>query len=361
MNPSAWINVNGKAYSRENLKKKSSIELAHSDFEKSTLKFCCDWLNHRQEFVIQTSGSTGSPKPITLFRDQMEASARQTIEALQLKAGETALVCLDTKYIAGQMMLVRSLLAGMNIMALEPSSNPFDKVKDLRIDFVALVPYQLDNIINQAFVKLNQVRCAIIGGAAISQSLKEKIKESKCAIYATYGMTETLSHIALQRLNGKNKQDYFKAFPSVRLRRDDRGCLCINANYLKEEVITNDLVELLVERKFRWLGRIDNMINSAGVKVIPEKVELILNPILASFQIVNRFFIIGLPDEKLGTKVAVVIEGPAFNKELQKEILFKAAKKLSKYELPKQFLFAVRFSETTTGKINRAATIASIQ
>src|SRR6185369_1961682 len=140
------------------------------------------------------------------FRNQMEASARQTIESLKLKAAETALVCLDTKYIAGQMMLVRSLITGMNIIAIEPSSNPFEKMENDHIDFVALVPYQLENILEQNPEKLNQAHCAIIGGAAVSHSLKEKIKKSGCALFATYGMTETISHIALQRLNGKNPQ-----------------------------------------------------------------------------------------------------------------------------------------------------------
>jgi len=356
-----WIKVNGITYSHEELKRQSSFEYARSDFERSTLKFCHDWLNGQQEFTLQTSGSTGVPKPIVLFRKQMEASARQTIEALPLKSGETALVCLDTKYIAGQMMLVRSLIAGMNIIAVEPTSNPFDKIEDQDIDFVALVPYQLENSIEHEAEKLNQVRCAIIGGAAISLSLMEKIKKSRCFLFATYGMTETISHIALQRLNGKNVDDYFEAFPTIDLRLDERGCLCIKANYLKEEIITNDLVELMEERKFRWLGRIDNVINSGGIKVIPEKVELAFEKIFDSFQIKNRFFITGLADVKLGNKVTLVVEGLAFNKEIQKEILAEGIQVLTKYEVPKEFIFAKHFKETATGKINRSAIVASIQ
>src|SRR6478736_3435407 len=137
MSQSPWIKVNEKRYSVDELRK-PIVEDNLSGFEKSTLNFCRAWLTGQQEFTLQTSGSTGTPKPIALRRTQMEASARQTIEALKLKLGETALVCLETKYIAGQMMLVRSLTAGMNIIAVEPSSHPFDKIENQAVDFVAL-------------------------------------------------------------------------------------------------------------------------------------------------------------------------------------------------------------------------------
>jgi len=358
MSQSRWIKVNDSTYSIEELNG-LSFDDSQGDFGNSMIKFCQAWLNGQQEFAIQTSGSTGAPKQIILLRTQMEASARQTIEALHLKPGETALVCLDTKYIAGQMMLVRSLLAGMNMIVVEPDSNPFDKIEGHHIDFVALVPYQLGNIIKHTPEKLDQVRCAIVGGAAISHSLKGKITKSSCAIYATYGMTETISHIALQRLNGISPQAYFEAFPSIHLRLDHRACLCIKANYLNEEIITNDLVELIDERKFRWLGRIDNVINSGGIKVIPEKIELIFERILYSFQIKNRFFVSGMPDAELGHKVILIVEGLAFNKEIQEEIVDAASQILTKYELPKEFIFIYRFNETATGKINRSTTVAS--
>jgi O-succinylbenzoic acid--CoA ligase len=360
MSQSPWIKINGKRYSHKELESPFA-ENNLSDFEKSTIKFCQAWLTGQQEFTLQTSGSTGAPKPIVLLRSQMEASAQQTIEALELKSDDTALVCLDTKYIAGQMMLVRSLIAGMNIIGVEPSANPLEKTENSQIDFAALVPYQLENIIEHAPEKLNQVRCAIIGGAAISNSLKEKIKKSNCALFATYGMTETISHIALQRLNGGNPQDSFEAFPTINLRLDNRGCLCIKTNYLKEEVITNDLVELVEERKFKWLGRIDNVINSGGIKVIPEKIELTFEKIFNRFQIKNRFFITGLANEKLGNQVSIIIEGPPFTGAIQKEILVEATRELTKYELPKEFLFAQYFIETATGKINRSATVSSFQ
>lgn len=356
MSPLPWIAMGGSVYSHQELIGLSP-GLTAPDYAVAAIKFCQQWLSGQQEFTIQTSGSTGPPKALLLLRSQMEASARQTIEALQLRPGESSLVCLDTKYIAGQMMLVRSLMAGMNIVAVEPSSNPLEKIEDRPIDFVALVPYQLEYLVKHASKKMNQIRCALIGGAAISNSLREKIRESACAMYATYGMTETISHIALQRINGPHAQEFFEVFPTVHVRLDHRGCLCIKASYLPEEVVSNDLVEMVDENKFKWLGRIDNIINSGGVKVIPEKVESVFERILNSFEIRNRFFIAGFPDEKLGSRVTAVFEGIPFNKEIQEELLVEATQHLDKYELPKAFVFVPQFKQTATGKINRSASV----
>jgi len=353
-----WLNLNGKVFSIGELKN-ISVDLGRSEFEKSTLKFCKSWLNDQQEFTIQTSGSTGTPKEITLTRSAMKASARQTIKALELKPGETSLVCLDTKYIAGQMMLVRSLVQGMNLIAIEPSGNSLSSINQ-KIDFTALVPYQLEKIIKDSPEKLDSIRCAIVGGAAVSNSLLEKVRKSKCAIYATYGMTETISHVALQKLNGVNVGEYFHALENITLRLDRRGCLCIKAEYLNEEIITNDLVELVTPGVFKWLGRTDNVINSGGVKIIPEKVEAAIEKIFDSLQIKNRFFVAGLPSEKLGQQLAIVIEGKPFDPAITKKILSEADKSLHKYEQPKEFRFIEKFVETATGKINRAANTVQI-
>ncbi len=353
------ITLNGNYYSYENLREKLFRENA-SAFEKTTLEFCHAWLNDQNEFTIQTSGSTGAPKSIALLRAQMEVSARQTIQALHLRSSDTSLVCLDTKYIAGQMMLVRSMVLGMNATVVEPSANPFNSIGEQQtIDFVALVPYQLENILDNTPENLNKVRCAIIGGAPVNLSLKEKVKKSACAIYATYGMTETISHIALQKMNGTDAQEYFDAFDDIDLRLDDRGCLIIKTVYLNE-IITNDLVELVDKRKFKWLGRIDNVINSGGVKVIPEKVEAVFERVLIGHSISQRFFIGSLIDEKLGQRVIMIVEGAAFASDLQDQVLTMASLHLTKYELPKELKFVNTFVETASGKINRFATLSML-
>src|SRR5260221_617468 len=270
-----WLQLNGRTYSCAQLK--SGVGTGQqTEFEKSILAFCRDWLQGNDYFILSTSGSTGVPKQITLRGEQMEASARLTSAALGLQSGYNALLCLDTRYIAGQMMLVRSLIAGMNIVAVEPSSNPFETIRpDLRIDFAAIVPYQLQNILDSASGKntLNKLKAVLVGGAPVSTKVKALLHPLQCPVYSSYGMTETISHIALQALNGPAAKDYFEVLPGISIERDARGCLTIAADYLgKDKIITNDLVEILGQRHFLWLGRWDRVINTSGVKVIPEKI-----------------------------------------------------------------------------------------
>ncbi|HRK55478.1 MAG TPA: AMP-binding protein [Cyclobacteriaceae bacterium] len=350
------IVINGKHFTHDQIISNSFD--TSTAFERSTLSFCHDWLTGKKHFKLQTSGSTGTPKEIIFTRDQMIASASMTQAALGLKEGDTALVCLDTKYIAGQMMLVRSFVVRMNIIATEPTSNPFTSIDtNQKIDFTALVPYQLQNIVSTNPEYLNKVRVAIIGGAPVDSSLKNKLKGLRCEVYATYGMTETLSHIGLMRLNNSNSDDYYTTLPGVVIEKDRRGCLLIETRFLSESVITNDLVEIKEPNQFKWLGRWDNIINSGGVKVIPEKIEKQLEEIFRVCDIHSRFFIAGFPDVNLGQKVGLVIESSPFEEEALLQLQSKMKAELSRYEVPREVMFIKSFEETETGKINRSKTI----
>ncbi len=350
--------LNGLSYSIHQLK--DGHFTFNTPFEESTINFCKDWLNGRDQFEIQTSGSTGTPKKISFTREQLEASARLTENALQLKEGFNALVCLDTKYIAGQMMLVRSFVTGMNVIAVEPGSNPFEQISsELKIDFAALVPYQIQAILNSEHVqRFNAVQKIIIGGAAISNDLVDQLQNYSCSFYATYGMTETISHIALQKLNGEEKQEFFHPLPSVEVEKDGRGCLVIDASHVsKTKLITNDIVELNEDQSFRILGRWDNVINSGGVKISPELVEEKLKVIFNKLHLSNRFFITGMPDKKLGAKVVLVIEGDFLSEEKIGPLQNLFKKGLIKYEVPREIRFVDTFVQTETQKINRLKTI----
>jgi O-succinylbenzoic acid--CoA ligase len=315
-----------------------------------------EWLEGRSVFCIKTSGSTGAPKVIEIRREQMIASAKKTIKALDLQHGMTSLVCLDVNYIAGTMMVVRSMVAGMNMIVVEPKSDPLEDISDLPIDFAALVPYQLDAILGSAH-QLRNVKKIILGGAPASPDLLDKIRRIKhTTLYATFGMTETLSHIALQRLNGGDPQDCFHTLDGIDISLDDRGCLVIKADYLDSSVVTNDLVELIDDRSFRWLGRYDNVINSGGVKVIPEKVEQAIGEWLSSNGFDNRFFVTGTPNNQLGTQVVLVVEGWIF-KETEDKLLTGLKEVLSKYEVPKKVVYTNAFAHTPTGKINRKVSL----
>ena len=351
------LELNGRKYTSQQLTDSTCLVSAQSEFEKSTLTFCYHWLSGKNEFTLTTSGSTGTPKSIVLKRHQMEASAQLTVDALQLKPGYNALVCLDTKFIAGQMMLVRSFLIGMNIIATEPAANPLKNITN-QIDFAAFVPYQIETILEEGYSqKLDILKCAIIGGAAVSESLKIKLQKVKASFYATYGMTETISHIALQKLNDTNVDERFNVVGNTKISQDERGCLIVDAEYLDEEVITNDLVNIVDSSSFYWLGRFDNVINSGGVKISPESVERMIQFIFEENNLSNRFFVAGIPDAKLGQRGVLFIEGSPLTQNIQDDLLNNLSTRVSKFELPKEIKFIPAFSQTLSGKVNRLETI----
>ncbi len=326
--------------------------------ETSALAFCRDWLNGKDTFTLQTSGTTGTPKKISVTREQLRASANLTIDYLGLQKDYNALICLDTNYIAGIMMLVRSIESGMNMYVSQPFANPFEKISSTtKIDFAALVPYQVQSILKSDKRGRFNEGIFLIGGAPISKKTINELQSFSGTFYATYGMTETLSHIALQRLNGKNPENYFQVLPGITIRIDERGCLVIHAPHINSiPIITNDLVELISPNKFIWLGRADNIINSGGVKIIPEKIEAVIELVFDKLKLENRFFVAGLPHTELGQAVTLIIEGKL--SEIQEQSVFELIKeKLSRYEIPKSIRYSLAFVQTETNKINKRKTL----
>lgn len=350
--------LNGLPYSYQELKAGQKLIQNPSPFEKSTLEFCYQWLNGQQEFTIHTSGSTGKPKAISIRRQQMIASARMTGNALDLQMGDHALVCLNTAFIAGKMMLVRGFELGLRMTVVEPSANPFSTTASENFEFMAVVPLQLQTILDSPQKEiLDRMKAVIVGGAPVSYALEQEIQALDVPIYATYGMTETVSHIALKLLNTSNKNTYFQAFPEVKLSLDDRGCLCIqSALTYNEKIVTNDLVAFHSAHEFEWIGRADFVINSGGVKLQTERIEEAIARILFQLNESARFFVSGLPDERLGQAVTLIIEQKKENfpvGRFQNEL----KKSLTKYEKPKQLHFVDHFEETGTGKVSRINTL----
>jgi O-succinylbenzoic acid--CoA ligase len=338
-------------------------------YEADTLDFCRAWLSGQSVFTLHTSGSTGTPKPVQLTRAQMQASARLTGQTLGLQAGDTALVCLNIHYVAGIMMLVRGLELGLPMTIQEPGSSPladFDPAID-RFAFTALVPLQLQTILDATPKKLpilNGMKTILVGGAATSPALEQALQVVTAPVYATYGMTETVSHIALRRLNGDAPDDTFMALQGVTIGTDERSCLFIESAATNfERVQTNDVVELLPDTRFRLLGRADTVINSGGVKIQPEPVERLVQRVLTQFGLANRLFVAGLPDERLGQRLVLVIEGadlPDQQADMLSAIQELVRTEISTYAVPRAILIIDQFQETPTGKIDRRATIARI-
>ena len=328
--------------------------------ENIAIQFCKDWLSGNSEFEFHTSGSTGIPKKIIFKREQLETSARLTARTLKLQPGFTALICLDCKFIAGAMMIVRSLVVGMNMIVKIPSANPLNGLSD-RIDFAAFVPYQFVTLLEQAPAQLNALHTIIIGGAPIPRAVIDKVQHMSPAIYATYGMTETITHVALQKLNGAGREDFFRLLPGIKASTDERGCLILKSTHLGTgPIVTNDIVTMLDGERFRWLGRFDNVINSGGVKVQAYKIERAAMDIFAILKIKKRLFVSGLPDKKLGEQVALIIEGAILQPAVEEKIKIQLKDQLDKYEVPKIFIYVLQFSETATQKIDRAGTLKMV-
>lgn len=330
-----------------------NLPFPNPEYEQKVFDFCEKWLSGQQEFTLKTSGSTGEPKPILLTRFQMEASAKLTGKTFELKPDDKALVCLNVEYIAGIMMLVRGMVLGLELTIIEPNSNPLENLENQEFDFVAFVPLQLQKILeneNQIEV-LNKMKAIIVGGAAVNEVLAKDIQQLKVPVYSTYGMTETVSHIAIRRLNGVNKSENFQVLKDVKIGIDERNCLNIIADASNNKLIqTNDIVEIINENEFKLIGRFDNIINSGGVKIQLEKVEKVFEKYLAN----KRFFAFGIADLTLGQKLILVVETEDLVNE---KILFEAKERLTKYEFPKQIFTIKNFSETPTGKIDKKATI----
>lgn len=337
---------------------KLDLFTSSDEYESSTISFLRDWLNHKDIFFLQTSGSTSEPKLIEISRVQMEASARATIKALKLKSGDRALICINTNMIGGKMMLVRTLIEGFNSFIIPPVSDPFKSIPDnIEFDFTAIVPLQLETILNtpESTARLNKLKAVIVGGAAVSETLKGRLQNLSVPIYSTYGMTETVSHIALKLLNGPQQSDYFNVFEDIETRLDFRGCLEIRGIVTNNQwITTNDLVQFHSERKFTWLGRIDNIINSGGIKLQIESIEDKINMILKGRNFEENFFLAKLPDEKLGEALAFYFEG---SESLKSGILQLLKKELLKYEVPRYFIFCQNFNYTASGKIDKLKTI----
>jgi O-succinylbenzoic acid--CoA ligase len=355
MNEVPWISIDGLKLPLHEIPREIPDNIKPNG--SKALMFCKKWLEGNEAFNITTSGSTGAPKKVTVRRQSMLASAQRTAEALKLRPGMTALVCLDTGFIAGMMMLVRGLTTGMNMIVTEPSANPLRNLASAKIDFAALVPYQMNAMLNsEQREQLALIGTIILGGAAINADLHRAISNIPAACYATFGMTETLSHIALQRLNGVQRQENFHVLKGILISADERGCLVINADYLDKPIVTNDIVEIIRPGEFKWIGRWDNLINSGGIKVVPEKIEKIVAEWMLQKSLQNRFFVTGRAHQEFGQQVVLVIEGK-ISQEQKEDMMRALAQAVTRYELPKDVVFVDQFKETATGKIDRSASL----
>lgn len=325
------------------------------DWKIELYSFISDLLREDRQIIQQTSGTTGDPKSILLNRQSMQNSAKMTLKHFELSAGESILLCLPVSYIAGKMMVVRALVGGLNLLPVEPSGHPTTGIYS-KIHFAAMVPLQVHESLKhpETFRKIEKL---IIGGGEISYDLRARIANlDDIEVYETFAMTESYSHFACRRINGSRVEEYFKALPGVRLDTDQRGCLKIDMPGITNgEITTNDLVEFFENSTFKWLGRIDHVIKSGGIKIIPEIVENKIRTVIK-----KELAIIGVPDEKLGQKLILVVESePA---DASPEVWNKSLSvMLTKHEIPKEIHCISHLPRNKSMKIDRRQLAANLK
>ncbi|XOD68105.1 MAG: AMP-binding protein [Flavobacteriales bacterium Tduv] len=314
------------------------------DWQLPILNFLRRWYDDQPTVSVHSSGTTGVSRSFSVKKEHMVYSARMTGRFFNLGSGRRSLLCFSSDYIAAKMLLVRASVLRWHLYCVPPSSRPLEGINET-FDFIPMVPLQVANSLSDSL----RVKIFLIGGASISETLERALQDCSSTCYASYGMTETLGHVALRRINAAEKDRYFQAFPGVRLSIDEHDCLKIFDSQLMDEPLqTRDLVELLPSGRFIWLGRQDHLINSGGVKIIPEKWEEQLRPF-----IYQPFFIAGLPDEVLGQKVALFVQGKPYSLEIP-EVLFVGKNRFCK---PREVCFISYFSWTSSGKIRRKETL----
>lgn len=333
--------------------------------------FLQEWNSPSETLLVHTSGSTGKPKPMWVEKQRMLNSAHITCDFLGLRPGDSALLCMSLDYIAGKMMVVRSIERKLRLFSVKPSGHPLSdesltKMVEMDFDFVAMVPMQVYNTLQvpQERERLSRIKHLIIGGGAIDDALAEELRSLPGAVWSTYGMTETLSHIALRRLNGEEASEWYQPFDSVGVRLNSDGCLVIDAPLVcSEPLVTNDIAEIKQQETsshssdassslktssphvlFRIKGRKDNVICSGGIKIQIEEVENLLRQHLDA-----PFLLAKKKDEKFGEIAVLVTESGDLEgvEAICRQVL-------PKYWVPRQYLHFDQLPMTETGKPKRA-------
>jgi O-succinylbenzoic acid--CoA ligase len=336
--------LNGKAYERNALDLAAQQWAGSANEEQQALgHFLMNWLSDDEHIVLHTSGSTGKPKEIQMPKTAMYASAVRTAAFFNLSDGDSALLCLPIRYIAGKMMLVRALVLGLHLDIIPPKTTLHIE-KDYT--FAALIPLQA----NASFEVLGRFKTVLIGGAPIPTELRNRISKKHKHCIETFGMTETLTHVATRVVS--DVAIPFVAMPGIGVSKDENDCLVLDVPDVPlSPLVTQDVVRLEGRDSFRLLGRRDWVINSGGMKIFPEALEEVLTPFIKF-----PFFFTALPDANLGEQLVLLVEAPATEKTAMMTI---AQQHLgaNKYHIPKQVICMDAFMHTRLGKLDRKGTI----
>ncbi len=340
--------INGVVINADTL---SSWRVGKTGIAAELADFLNEWFSPESTVTLHTSGSTGKPKLIHASKEAMRASAKRSCEVFDLKSNSKALLCLPLRYIAGKMMVVRALVSGAELVLQEPCSTPLEKLSE-PVDFAPLVPMQAATTLQQQKGKeqLERARCILLGGGFINASLEEELQHVNSCIYASYGMTETFSHIALRHVNGPERSEWYTPLRGIHVSLTPEGTLSLSAPHLGiSQLSTNDIAEPSPDGRFRICGRKDAVINSGGIKIQAEDVEQALT---AATHL--TLMAVPAPDEVLGQCVALLWEGPTS----AEAHLLGAISTLPAYHRPRIIQHVSSLPRTSTGKLSRSEAAA---
>ncbi len=340
----------GKKYRNNELLNFKQDLLARNSDDKSLfelLNFLEDWFSDSETIMLQTSGSTGDAKSIKAKKAQMMQSAKNTCSFFSLSEGQSVLLCMPLQFIGAKMIVVRALIAGLDLYVVPPSSNPMKDI-DFSPHFVAMTPQQASECLKNDHdrERLQGIKHLLLGGMAVNETLQAKLDNFPNNVWLGYGMTETLSHIGLRRLNGTEKSEYYTPFKNVSISLSENDTVVIKAPAICDEILTtNDIAELLEDGRFKILGRADNIVNSGGIKIQIEEVENILAPY---FDV--EFQLSSIVHNELGHQLVILTDKIC---EDWKERCLKAGEKLSKHKTPKKHILVEKLPLTASGKPDR--------
>ncbi len=350
------IIINGQSYHKgDEASIRKMLLMSDNLLLKQTGLFLMDWFDPSPWLVLKTSGSTGEPKSLQIPKNRLLLSARMTLDFFGLYENKRFLLCLSPEFIAGKMMIVRAMLSGAELITAHVEANPLKNLEQ-PIDFTAMVPLQLSVLLKENPEKLELIKTIIIGGSALPSQLENELQQISSNCWHTYGMTETLSHIALRPVNGRQAEKWFSPLEGVLVALNQQQCLKITAPALLEQPIdTHDLAEINAEGKFKILGRVDEVIVSAGHKIHPTWLEEKIG-----IHIHGPFAITSMADQIAGEKVVLALAEDLTVPQLYK--LWEALEAcLMPAEMPRYITSLPEWPVLKSGKTDRRKLKLSIQ
>ncbi|MBF6246565.1 o-succinylbenzoate--CoA ligase [Nocardia elegans] len=309
--------------------------------------------------VVTTSGTTGVPKGAMLSSSALRASGTATHD--RLGGPGTWLLALPTHHIAGLQVLMRSILAGTEPAVLDVSggflpealAGPISGMRGER-RYTSLVPTQLIKAIEEpeAAAALADLDAVLVGGAATPAPVYERARELGINVVRTYGMSETcggcvydgvplagtLVRIEDGRvvLGGPMIAKGYRGQP-------DHPAFAEPGWFRTEDAGTYDNGVLQVT------GRLDEAITTGGLLVIPQVVEAVL----VTHPAISECVVLGLPDERLGQRVAVAVVPAEGARPTLEELREHVVRELDAIAAPRELAILDELPLHGPGKPNR--------